>query len=156
MKEIDIIECNFNDAVHLRNLVELINVYITDDMGGGEIIQGEKKKAFLEGLKNQSNRLILFARYKGEYAGLAVCFVNFGTFAAKPFINIHDFVVHPNHRGKKIGAALMQAVIDQARSKKCAKVNLEVREDNHIARQLYKKFGFSESVPKMNFWQYYL
>ena len=42
--------------------------------------------------------------------GAAVCFIGFSTFAAKPLINIHDFVVLPAARGKGVGRRLLEAV----------------------------------------------
>lgn len=155
MKEITITSCDFSNPVHLKKLVQLMNEYINDDMGGGESIQGTKETAFINGLKNHPSKLILFALYQQEYAGLANCFINFSTFAAKPYINIHDFVVHKDFRGKHVGKNLMQGILDRAREMDCAKVNLEVREDNHIAQGLYRQFGFEAGTPKMLFWQLY-
>jgi len=150
------IECDFSNPLHCQKLIELMNAYIKDKMGGGEIIAGEREYQLLEGLKNHPRSLVLFAQYQNQLVGLANCFVNFSTFACKPYINIHDFVVHPNFRGKKIAKTLMKGIIDRALEMDCAKVNLEVRDDNTKAQNLYQQFGFKPSEPDMWFWQLYL
>ena len=43
-----------------------------------------------------------------------------------------------------IGGALTEAVIAAARASGCERIMLEVRADNTPARELYKKYGFSE------------
>jgi ribosomal protein S18 acetylase RimI-like enzyme len=156
MNEIKVIECDFSDQLHIQKLVELINCYISDTMGGGEIISGNKTNDLINGLKSHPSKLILFALYKNEFAGLTNCFINFGTFAAKPFINIHDIIVDNNFRGKGIGRTLMDAIVQKAKALDCSKITLEVREDNVIAQKLYKSLGFGDTNPKMYFWTRYL
>jgi ribosomal protein S18 acetylase RimI-like enzyme len=110
----------------------------------------------INGLKNHPSKLILFALNKNKFAGLANCFINFGTFGAKPFINIHDIIVENNFRGKGIGRTLMNAIVQKAKALDCAKITLEVRGDNVIAQKLYKSLGFGDTNPKMYFWTMYL
>jgi GNAT superfamily N-acetyltransferase len=152
MNEIKVIECDFSNQLHTRKLVELMNCYISDIMGGGEVISGNKTVDLIHGLKNHPSKIILFALCENEFAGLTNCFINFGTFAAKPFINIHDIIVENKFRGKGIGRALMNAVIIKAKELDCSKITLEVREDNAIAQQLYKSIDFGDTNPKMLFW----
>jgi ribosomal protein S18 acetylase RimI-like enzyme len=45
-------------------------------------------------------------------------------------------------RGQGIGAAMMRATIERARMIGLTRIELSVREDNHSAAALYKKFGF--------------
>jgi ribosomal protein S18 acetylase RimI-like enzyme len=74
--------------------------------------------------------------------GLAVCFLGFSTFQARPLLNIHDLAVRPNHRGAGVGGALLGAVESEALRMGCCKVTLEVRTDNHTAQSLYRRAGF--------------
>jgi len=46
------------------------------------------------------------------------------------------------HRGRGIGAALMERTLAAARAKGFTRVELTVRVDNERARRLYEKFGF--------------
>ncbi len=156
MDDIEIFECDFSDALHCDKLVELINEYICDKMGGGKPLEGEKISNLINGLKNHPNKLILFASANKEIVGLSICYINFSTFSAKPFINIHDIIIKINYRGKGIGMALMNEISKKAEELKCSKITLEVREDNYQAQNLYKKMGFDDSGPKMLFWSKYL
>jgi ribosomal protein S18 acetylase RimI-like enzyme len=78
--------------------------------------------------------------------GIATCFLGFSTFAARPLINVHDLAVLPEHRGRGIGRGLLEAVEHCARERGCAKVTLEVQENNSPARRLYKRMGFAQAV----------
>jgi ribosomal protein S18 acetylase RimI-like enzyme len=101
--------------------------------------------------------IILFCSWAKNIHCIAPnCFINFVTFAAQPFINIHDIIVVPKARGIGVGRALMEAIIKKANELNCAKITLEVREDNHLAQNLYKKLGFKDGEPKMLFWTKYL
>jgi GNAT superfamily N-acetyltransferase len=55
---------------------------------------------------------------------------------------IGNVVVHPDHRGRGIGRALMETAIEAAREQDAAWVGLEVRADNDVACQLYQHLGF--------------
>lgn len=152
MNEIEIFDCDFLNPLHKQKLVELMNEYIADDMGGGELIEDDRIIKLINGLKNHPSKIVLFAAINGEIVGLSNCFVNFGTFAPAPFINIHDIIVSNKFRGSGAGRALMNAIIKRADEIGCAKITLEVREDNHKAQKLYKSLGFEDSQPKMFFW----
>lgn len=53
-----------------------------------------------------------------------------------------NVAVLPEFRGKKIGKALLQSLITDAKSRKLSIICLEVRESNQTAIGLYTKFGF--------------
>jgi ribosomal protein S18 acetylase RimI-like enzyme len=95
---------------------------------------------------------VLFEIYDGTVAGVATCFENFSTFMVKPYLNIHDFFVHPDFRGKGLANRLMQELISIANERKYCKITLEVREDNLVAQGLYKSHGFEDCKPNMLFW----
>jgi GNAT superfamily N-acetyltransferase len=87
-------------------------------------------------------RLIFLAFDSDQPIGAAVCFIGFSSFAAKPLINIHDFVVLPTSRGKGIGRRLLEAVEAKARELGCCKLTLEVMDKNHQAVRMYQAAGF--------------
>ena len=62
--------------------------------------------------------------------------------------------VDENCRGKGVGHQLMEAVLEICRDKEIAKLFLEVRESNHIARMFYQKHGFNEDGVRKNFYQF--
>jgi ribosomal protein S18 acetylase RimI-like enzyme len=83
---------------------------------------------------------------------MATCFINFSTFKAKPFINIHDVVIDKQHRGKGFGKNLLNKIESIAIERNYCKITLEVREDNYTAQSLYYDLGFKEGMPEMYFW----
>jgi GNAT superfamily N-acetyltransferase len=87
--------------------------------------------------------LVFLAFAEGRAIGVAVCFLGFSTFAAKPLINIHDLAVRPEQRGRGVGRALLAAVEAHALATGCCKLTLEVLEGNPVARKAYHGFGFN-------------
>jgi ribosomal protein S18 acetylase RimI-like enzyme len=83
---------------------------------------------------------------------VAICLPSYSSFRARPLMNIHDIAVVPEHRGKGIGRALLAAVEEEARRRGCAKITLEVRSDNALARDLYRRCGFQGTEPQTLFW----
>jgi ribosomal protein S18 acetylase RimI-like enzyme len=113
-------------------------------MGGGSPLAPEVRRRLIPALREQANALVLLAFVDGEPAGLANCFYGFSTFAARPLLNVHDLAVVPAFRGRGVGRALLAAAEARARSRGCAKLTLEVREDNARARALYEAHGFQD------------
>lgn len=150
---IEIIPCDFNNPLHSQKTVELIDAYMQDPMGGGKPMPENMKKPLVEGLAGHPGVFVLFALKDGDFIGLATCFINFSTFKAKPFINVHDIVILKPNRGSGAGRKLLQKVIDIAKERGYCKVTLEVRNDNLNAQGLYNSLGFMECNPPMHFWE---
>jgi ribosomal-protein-alanine N-acetyltransferase len=55
--------------------------------------------------------------------------------------------------GQGIGSALLEAMVAEARRRRCAEVFLEVREDNPRARGLYLRRGFAEIGVRRGYYQ---
>jgi ribosomal-protein-alanine acetyltransferase len=55
--------------------------------------------------------------------------------------------------GQGIGSALLGALIDEARRRRCTEVFLEVRKDNPRARGLYLRRGFEEIGVRRGYYQ---
>ncbi len=58
-------------------------------------------------------------------------------------LHILDLAVHPSHRRKGLGKALVQAVAAQESCRKVQHMILEVRRSNFAAQELYRALGFS-------------
>ncbi|MBQ6066150.1 MAG: ribosomal protein S18-alanine N-acetyltransferase [Clostridia bacterium] len=54
-----------------------------------------------------------------------------------------NLAVAPDRRRQRIGFALLQKLMEAAKSRGCVFLTLEVRESNLSARELYEKCGFS-------------
>ncbi|MGV8135143.1 MAG: GNAT family N-acetyltransferase [Mangrovibacterium sp.] len=144
--------CDYTNEVHCSQLACLINQYITDPMGGGTPLTPFQQLRMVDGLANHPSGFVLFILVNEQITGLATCFINFSTFKAKPFINIHDVIIDKDQRGKGYGKLLLNKIEDIAREGKYCKITLEVREDNYTAQKLYKKLGFGNDTPAMFFW----
>ena len=55
--------------------------------------------------------------------------------------------------GQGVGSALLGALIDEARRRRCTEVFLEVRKDNPRARGLYRRRGFEEIGVRRGYYQ---
>jgi GNAT superfamily N-acetyltransferase len=133
---------DLGDAAQAQAVVELVDCYARDPMGGGEPLPAEVSAALVPGLRQHPATLVFLAWEQARPVGVAVCFSGFSTFAAKPLVNIHDLSVRPEWRGRGVGRALLRAVADWARAHGCCKVTLEVLDHNAHARGLYESEGF--------------
>lgn len=142
----EIIRVDLNDPLHAAALVQLLDQYARDPMGGEAPLSPDVHQNLIERLRKVDQFRGLLAKLDGQFVGLANCFLGFSTFKAQPLMNIHDLAVAPMARGQGVGGALLQAVDQLAKEEACAYVTLEVRADNR-ARQLYLRHGFVAGDP---------
>jgi len=143
----EIVDADLEDSAHTDGIIEILNAYAQEEVGGGEPLRADVKEQLIPALRRQSNAVVLVALTSSRLVGVAVCFAGFSTFAAQPLLNIHDLAVLPEFRGLGIGQALLEAVEERARSRGCCKLTLEVLEVNEGARRLYGRFGFGDYSP---------
>ena len=55
---------------------------------------------------------------------------------------VNYLAVHPAHQGRGFGRALMEAAEERLRALGCAKINLQIRDDNVEARAFYEAIGY--------------
>ena len=144
--------CDFSNEEHCSELTALINQYIAHPMGGGTQLTALQQLRLIDGLAHHPASFVLFILVDKQIVGLATCFINFSTFKAKPFINIHDLIIDKDCREKGLGRSLLQQIESIAIERKYCKITLEVREDNFTAQNLYTELGFKDVIPKMHFW----
>ena len=144
--------CDFENPTHLTALAELLNMYMADPMGDAPQLNKLQQLRLVDGLSNHPSSFVLFELYGGEIVGLATCFINFSTFMVKSYLNIHDFFIRPEYRGKGLSNSLMQELILISTTRDYCKITLEVREDNVVAQTLYRCMGFEKCKPNMLFW----
>jgi len=133
---------DYKNAEHAKVLVELLDTYANDPMGGGEPLPEQVKSTLVSRLANFPGAFTVLCQVGSDYVALANCLTGFSTFTAKPLINIHDLAVIPSARGQGISQGLLAFVESEAQQRKCCKVTLEVLEGNPVALSAYKKFGF--------------
>ncbi len=127
------------DATAVLNLMQ---AYAKDPMGGGAALPEYTQENLISALKQQITYKAFIVWDNNKPIALANCFDGFSSFAAKPLINIHDFVVLDGYRGQGIGQRLMIHVCDFAKDKGYCKVTLEVLKGNVPAKTVYEKSGF--------------
>lgn len=142
-----ILLADLTNAGHQAAIIDLLDMYCRNQFGDGRPLSAEARANLMpELIKHGKSRV--FLAYEGdEPAGLAICFIGFSSFKAKPLVNVHDLAVAPQFRGRGIGKALLEAVAADARALGCGKVTLEVRADNAKAIGLYRRVGFQSTQP---------
>jgi ribosomal protein S18 acetylase RimI-like enzyme len=144
---VQIVEADLAQPEHAQALVEILDSYARDPMGGAQPLSAEVRAQLARRLAEQAHALVLLAYVDARPLGVAVCFRGFSTFAARPLLNIHDLAVLPAARGTGVGRALLAAAETRARALGCCKLTLEVRADNVRARSLYQRVGFGDFAP---------
>jgi ribosomal protein S18 acetylase RimI-like enzyme len=143
---VEIVDADFENAVHCAGIIEVLDSYAADPIGGGEPLTADVRERLVPALRDHPTALVLLAFEQECPVGIAVCFQGFSTFRARALLNIHDLAVLPKWRGRGIGRSLLAAAEDRARRCGCCKLTLEVQDDNGRALGLYRSFGFSDLV----------
>ena len=140
---ITIKKIDYENSRQAQDLVNLLNAYTEDPMGGGEALSDDVKTNLCQRLAKVPSAFTLIAYDESETpAGLVNCFEGFSTFAGRPLVNIHDMYVADAFRGRGISQALLAAAEDEARARGCCKMTLECLSKNEVALKAYKKSGY--------------
>lgn len=123
-------------------LADLIDSYARESGGQSAPLSAEALANLVPGLRNHTSAFVLLAVSAGQRVGAAVCVWGFSTFAGRPSLNIHDLVVHTDHRSRGIGTKLLAEAERRARERGACKLTLEVLDTNSQAKQLYERLGF--------------
>ncbi|HOV15487.1 MAG TPA: GNAT family N-acetyltransferase [Spirochaetota bacterium] len=150
--EFNIIKSKLKTDSEREAFINLLNEYIEDKMGGGNPYnEKDRISKIIKDIMYFPTALIFFAADEVNYLGMAVTFLGYSTFNAKPLINIHDLIISKKYRNLGVGKKILENIIEYGKEAECCKITLEVRIDNEIANHLYKKMGFIESNPPMRF-----
>ena len=139
-------QADFTNPEDCAGVVDVLNSYASDQIGGGQPLTREVRERLPVGLREHPTTLVFLAFVEGRPVGVAVCFLGFSTFQARPLLNIHDLAVVPDWCGQGIGRALLEAVEAEAIQRGCCKITLEVQDANRQARGLYERYGFADFV----------
>jgi ribosomal protein S18 acetylase RimI-like enzyme len=141
-EKLDILPVDYTCDTHRQALVELLNLYASEPIGGSTPLPDDVCQR-LPGFLQSHPASRVWLAFVGEQAvGLATCIVGYSSFAAAPLVNIHDLVVRPEFRGRGVGRALLDHVERDARTRGYCGLTLEVRGDNLAAQKLYASCGF--------------
>ena len=84
-----VIHCDFSNPMHTQAVINLMNAYLSDAMGGKlPLLTLKQEEDLITGLRDHPSKLVLLVEDEQQFIGLTNCFINFGTFACRPFINV--------------------------------------------------------------------
>lgn len=129
--------------MHASALVELLDAYARDPLGGGEPLSDFAKKHLVRELAARPQAFSVLAFDNAQPVGLVNCIEGFSTFACRPLVNIHDVAVRVSHRGQRVAEQMLALVAQMARERGACKLTLEVLQGNASAIKLYERVGFA-------------
>ncbi|HET6883011.1 MAG TPA: GNAT family N-acetyltransferase, partial [Pirellulales bacterium] len=103
MPEIQIVKADLSNAHHQDAVLAMMNAYSRDPMGDGKPLSEFARQHLVDGLRNHPTTVVFLALEGALPRGIATCFGGFSTFAARPLINISDFYIDPDFRGRGLG-----------------------------------------------------
>ena len=141
--KIILIQADYHNEQHGKDLVMLLNAYALDPMGGGEALADDVQQNLVATIAKRNDFLTLLCYVDDKPAGILNCVEGFSTFKCKPLLNIHDCGVLKEYRGLGLSQKLFIEAIKISRERGYCKLTLEVLAGNIIAQNAYKKLGFS-------------
>lgn len=143
MMAINFLLADYNNPVHATAVVDLLDEYARDPIGGGEPLAPFVRENLITTLSEASFAFsILGFNDEGAAVALANCFRTLSSFSCLPLINIHDLVIAQAAREQGVSQLLLAFIESHARETGCCKVTLEVLEHHTVAKKAYAKFGF--------------
>jgi len=154
----NIILADLSRPDHAQIIIDLLDEYAQDPMGGGAPLSAYVRSHLVAQLANRQGVYVILAMQDDETAGMAICMEGFSTFACKPLLNIHDVIVRAKYRGRGIAKQLLAKAEEIAVATDCCKLTLEVLTGNIAAQSVYKACGFSgyelnPTIGQAMFWQ---
>lgn len=140
---------DYGNPAHASALVNLLDAYARDPMGGGEPLSefARANLVFALAARPQAFSVLAIGEIDGHGGALPVGLVNcmegFSTFVCRPLVNVHDVVVLPACRGQRIAEKMLALVEEIARERGACKLTLEVLQGNAGAIKLYHRVGFA-------------
>ena len=144
-RNVHLCRADYADPAHMRVLVDLLDGYARDPMGGGEPLSEFARQNLPAAL---AARPFLFSVLAftdstlAEPVGLVNCVEGFSSFACRPLVNVHDVVVAAPYRGQGVAEQMLALVEQLARERGACKLTLEVLSGNLSAMRLYRRIGF--------------
>jgi ribosomal protein S18 acetylase RimI-like enzyme len=141
-------QADYADTEHAAALIYLLDAYASDPMGGGHPLNDFARLNLVAALaaRPQAFSVLAFGcsadDQPSEPIGLVNCFEGFSTFACQPLVNVHDVVVLPAYRGRRVAENMLDLVTEIARERGACKLTLEVLQGNRAAIKLYERVGF--------------
>lgn len=99
----------------------------------------ERNRSYFRRFLGPSEHGTVIGAWDGEeMVGFTCLYFTGSSISAKDVVLLSDLLVRESHRGRRIGAALIQAAIDVARERGAAHVEWLTAIDNRRAQRLYE------------------
>jgi len=82
---------------------------------------------------------------QGDVIGMAMIFENLATYTGGIAVNLQDFIIHKDHRGKGYGKVFLQFLVNLAKERNYHSINWATYEWNKTARSLYDQFAETQT-----------
>jgi ribosomal protein S18 acetylase RimI-like enzyme len=111
---------------------------------GRDVPTDEEIRATVDVLLSDAGTEFLLAAPDGSGAPAGVCQLRYrlSVWTATDDCWLEDLFVSDEARGTGLGRALIAEAFERARARGCARVQLDVAEDNERAIEIYRKAGF--------------
>jgi GNAT superfamily N-acetyltransferase len=131
----------------LAQLVALLGILFSQE---AELAPDDAKqtRALEKILSDDSVGKIYVARESGRVVAMAALLYTISTAEGGLAALFEDLIVLPGHRGKGVGASLLEYVIQEAKKQGVLRITLLTDSHNERAQALYRKLGFVESTMK--------
>ena len=140
--DLTILQADYANPTHAAAIVEVLESYACDPMGGGKPLSDSTKANLVTELAARASIFSVLALARSQPIGLVNCIEGFSTFACRPLVNIHDVAVISMYRGLGVATQMLKHVEQIARTRGACKLTLEVLEGNQHAVRLYTASGF--------------
>lgn len=140
-----ICQADYSDPQHISALMDLLDGYACDPMGGAVPLSDFARDNLPAALRARPFMFSVLAfddAQSGGAVGLINCVEGFSTFACRPLVNVHDVVVAASHRGQRLAGQMLMKVEALAKERGACKLTLEVLAGNVSAQKLYRRMGF--------------
>ena len=138
-----VIRADYGNPLHALAIVNLLDAYARDPMGGGHALNDFAKTNLVQALAARPQAYSVLAFDGEEPIGLVNCIEGFSTFACRPLVNVHDVAVLSSHRGHKVAEKMLALAEFIAVERGACKLTLEVLSGNAGAYRLYQRLGFA-------------
>jgi GNAT superfamily N-acetyltransferase len=128
----------------LPQLVELLGVLFTQEVEFSPDAR-KQERALRAILSEPGCGTIYVARSAGKAIAMASLLYTVSTAEGGKAAWFEDLVVHPAHRGRGVGMALLRFVVEEAKNAGILRITLLTDADNKRAQALYRKLGFTPS-----------
>jgi GNAT superfamily N-acetyltransferase len=134
------VEIRFARPADVATIADLIRALARFEKLEHEVTMTEDRLAVvLFGERPYAETLI--AEIDGAAVGFALFFHSFSTFLAQPGVYLEDLFVLPEHRGQRIGRALLERLAQIAVERSCGRLEWAVLNWNADAIRFYERLG---------------